>query len=150
MVRTPPAAIDTAVARDWLHGDSTVLRRTAQGPIRDSILLLGGQAADYRGLAMPMWLFPLGKPCVGPPPKYMHGCARGQACDGASGECVCAASGTPPPCKPPRGPPPPLLVVADGALQMVGQAWALVGMSVVGASIGGWAARKLARGAAGP
>jgi hypothetical protein len=119
----------------------------APAPARDSILLIGGAGSDHGESAMPMWLYPLGRPCVGPPPDSLQGCSRGEACDGATGECVCAATGAAPPCKPARGPPPPLLEVEDGAMRMIGHAWALVGMSVVGASVGGWAARQLARGA---
>lgn len=105
----------------------------------ESILLLGGQGADRSGLAMPFWVYPLGKGCA---PKFA--CARGEACDGATGRCVCEASGATPPCKPPSAPPAPRLVVRDGALRMVGQAWALVGASVAGASVGAWAARRMA------
>lgn len=106
-----------------------------------AILLLGGQESSARG-AMPLWMYRLGRQTCFEEGEETPGCRIGHECDGASGSCVCPVSGATPPCEPPPAPPIPTLVVRDGTMTLVAQAWLLVGLSVVGAHAGGWAAAR--------
>lgn len=140
---------ETATRTTRAKGGAVDVPGGGQPAVHEAIVLVGGQRADHGGITMPIWVHPLGKSCVGPPPESTPGCARGEACDGATGMCVCAASGKMPPCKPPPAPPMPTLTVEDGALRMIGQAWTLVGVSVVGATAGRLAVQRMAASAIG-
>ena len=112
-----------------------------------ALVLIGGAESGSRARGrgpLPTWVYRLGLACSGGGPSgdddgTRTGCARGQQCDGTRGVCLCADGG-PPPCT--RAPPPPAgIVLRDGALSMIAQAWVLVGVSVLGAHAGGRSVR---------
>ena len=116
----------------------------------DAIVLLGG--CDDSREQLPVWIYPMGYTCPAagqtaakqaaedtPKDANGGGCPRGQQCDATRGACICADGGAPPCIRSP--PPPPGIVLREGALQMIGHAWVIVGMSVLGTYAGSWSMR---------
>ena len=130
-----------------------------------AIMLLGG-AATNDDAHLALWVYRLGLPCSGQrnstrtvgegeqEEEEGYGCPRGQQCDATSGVCLCADGLPPTPhtvgCI--RKPSPPAgLTFKPGAWRMVGDAWAIVGMSAVGGLVGQWGMGRMVatRGGAG-
>ena len=140
--RAGAAALIATLPARFYAGDGDDVERE---PI-DSIVLLGG-CEDSRE-QLPVWIYPLGYTCPAasqdeavdmPEAADGGGCPRGQQCDATRGACICADGGAPPCIRSP--PPPPGIVLREGALTMIGHAWVVVGMSVLGTYAGSWSMR---------
>ena len=110
-----------------------------------SILLLGGQSIGAGSDAMPLWVYAIGHVCTAPQPMSAPGCGHGETCNGETGLCVCTLSGSTPPCTHPAEPLQPPVAMEGGAMRIFGQAWAIIGVSIVGATAGGWVGRAALR-----
>ena len=111
------------------------------------LMLIGGQGGNDDG-ALRIWRYALGKQChhrvraTEPGASaglVVPGCATDpEQCDASRGVCVCT-NGRAPPCATHQVG----TVWEDGAIQMVGAAWAVVGVSLVSARLGALLVRRV-------
>jgi hypothetical protein len=111
------------------------------------LVVVGGQQSAEGGL-MPIWTYTVGRQCSVAEQRSarrhagrsisreFESCAAvGAQCDGRRGACLCA-NGDVPPCDPVAGGRRAETVLHDGGLRTIGNAWAIVGVSVLGARLG--------------